>query len=421
MRPKLEDYLKKFENLNNNDYFLKLSNNSRKPNLSLPEKRALRNLRSNNNIIICQSDKNLGTVVLDKSWYQNSCFEHLNNKRDYKKIPNDIFYNELYPTLCNKVKSLLYKYLNKNNEFAKYIMKNNNNMKLPYFYIIPKIHKTPPSSRPISASQHWLFTPFSSLLAEILNPYVEKTRTYLKNSAHLVGQLIKFRKPHHISLLGTGDIESLYTNIPIPDLFQTISDIITKNKNDIEKKYGIEYEIIIKLTEMILINNYVGFNNEIYLQMHGIPMGTPCAPQLANLYLDMLEKKLPIDLIRLNLLWKRYIDDIIVIWSGDLETFSKFQTFYSNLAPTIKINWSINEKTAEFLDLKITKTEITLLPHSLVNKNDSIGGNSLNNNLINDQYIKDIYKTHYILEHMTHQKTLNNYKFLSSPITAEVL
>lgn len=62
-----------------------------------------------------------------------------------------------------------------------------------------------------------------------------------------------------------------------------------------------------------------------YKQVCGIAMGAKYAPSVANLYMaeweeDALYSRKPQQL----LLFKRYIDDIIVIWAGDRESLIDF-------------------------------------------------------------------------------------------------
>ncbi|EYC00880.1 hypothetical protein Y032_0112g315 [Ancylostoma ceylanicum] len=58
------------------------------------------------------------------------------------------------------------------------------------------------------------------------------------------------------------------------------------------------------------------FNNDFYAQKQGLAMGIRIAPLLAIVYLDHIEKPLLRNGI---ILYKRYIDDVIVIGSSDAE------------------------------------------------------------------------------------------------------
>jgi hypothetical protein len=64
------------------------------------------------------------------------------------------------------------------------------------------------------------------------------------------------------------------------------------------------------IIKLVLYNN-ISSNNNFYIQIKGISMGIICGPTIANLYLSILEKQLLI--IERPLIYKRYIDDILII------------------------------------------------------------------------------------------------------------
>ena len=68
------------------------------------------------------------------------------------------------------------------------------------------------------------------------------------------------------------------------------------------------------------------FNNKHFLQIQVTAMGTKMAPAYANLYMGKLEEKLK-DVGKPHVkLWKRFIDDIFVIWTGSKPEFITFMT-----------------------------------------------------------------------------------------------
>ena len=379
-KPILEKYFNNIKRVTASDNFDITSSNFTRNNLRGNLRSALRQLQNNNNIIIKEADKYLGIVILDKEWYNNSCLNHLQNTRDYLQINRELFIHKIYPQLIIKYNNIL-KRISKSNKYYKYLNKNNSNNKYPYFYIIPKVHKPDLSSRPITASHNWVFTPSSAIMADILNPYVEMNTTFLKNSNHLLEIIQPLNStPHFISYIITGDVESLYTNIPLDSLYNIISNVIKININDISNKFDFDYETIDQLLKLILHESYCEYDKEIYKQTHGIPMGTPCAPQMANLFLNHYEQK--ISSFSSNLLiWKRYIDDILIIWSGDRDSLQQFLDLYSYFSPSIKISWNIQENYGEFLDLYLIKD-------------------------------KEGYSNNFILNYKTHQKLLNTYLYV---------
>ena len=142
-------------------------------------------------------------------------------------------------------------------------------------------------------------------------------------------------------------------------MFNITTKYLTDHKIDIENKYNYKIDDIINLLHFILFECYVQFNHNIFKQTHGIPMVTPCAPQLANLFLSYFENKF--SFINNNIIiWKRYIDDVLLIWSGTKEDLDSFLNNYSKIHETIKINWIIKTDCTEFLDIYIIKEKCQL-------------------------------------------------------------
>ena len=63
------------------------------PNLSIKEKKALRNLRDDKNIVITKADKGNCTVIIDKEKYEEKIFKLLNEKDTYVILKKDLTKN----------------------------------------------------------------------------------------------------------------------------------------------------------------------------------------------------------------------------------------------------------------------------------------------------------------------------------------
>ena len=69
------------------------------------------------------------------------------------------------------------------------------------------------------------------------------------------------------------------------------------------------------------VNIYVQFDSMVYQQIVGIPMGTTCAPLIADLFLNCYERDFMLNILqfkRFDLIYKfkdtsRYLDDIFTI------------------------------------------------------------------------------------------------------------
>ena len=123
---------------------------------------------------------------------------------------------------------------------------------------------------------------------------------------------------------------------------------------------SIPTEYFIKLLKLVMECNIFKFNNKFWVQWIGTCMETRVAPTYANVFMGKLEKemlsKCPEHLKKFIHTWCRFIDDILVIWTGTDETFDEFFNFLNSFHPTIQFDepqHDVEENSCEFLDLKI--------------------------------------------------------------------
>ena len=80
-------------------------------------------IKKDNNILYIPSDKNLGITIVDKSWYLNECYRHLNDLKTYTPLSIDPNINYVY----NQLKDILIKYnIGNNSNLYKYLLQNIN-------------------------------------------------------------------------------------------------------------------------------------------------------------------------------------------------------------------------------------------------------------------------------------------------------
>lgn len=125
------------------------------------------------------------------------------------------------------------------------------------------------------------------LIELILQPFVQKTSSYLKDSQDLMIKTKNLVLPNTKVYLYSIDFESLYTNIDTEKLLSKITNFISPHlSNSIHITVLGFYEIL----KLILENNIFAFKNEFFIQILGIIMGAICGPSLANIYVWILEK-----------------------------------------------------------------------------------------------------------------------------------
>ena len=107
---------------------------------------------------------------------------------------------------------------------------------------------------------------------------------------------------------------------------------------------------------MILKSNAFRFGNEYYRQITGTAMGTPMAPNYANLFMDNFEQNLLHDYSQKTglspLVWFRFTDDIFFIWTGNKDSLDHFISFTQNYSKSknmkSKIKFEISGELTKF-------------------------------------------------------------------------
>ena len=152
---------------------------------------------------------------------------------------------------------------------------------------------------------------------------------------------------------------------------------------------------IIKLLELVLTNNHFEFNGKYYHQLSGTAMGTKLAPSYANLFVTKFEEKHVYTYPLQPKLWKRFKDDIFIIWPHDMDSLLKFINHLNIVHPTIKFTNDISDTEISFLDLTI-----------------HIQQSQLHTKLYNKTTDRHIYLNYFSEHSMSPKKSISNSQFL---------
>ena len=112
--------------------------------------------------------------------------------------------------------------------------------------------------------------------------------------------------------------------------------------------------VIVNFLKMILtLNNFV-FNGQHYLQIKGCAMGTKCAPSYANFFMDNFESKYIFPKTNQKTkAYRRFIDDIFMLWIGTLDELKNFEHTINQIHPSIKLTFEHSFEEISFLDTTI--------------------------------------------------------------------
>ena len=158
-------------------------------------------------------------------------------------------------------------------------------------------------------------------------------------------------------LLCTLDITSLYKNIPHNEGTQAIKEFLAIHRDTNVLPHN---SYITELLKVVLTNNYFDFNCKHYHQKSETAMGTKLAPSYVNLFMTKFEQ---IHVYTYHLqptLWKRFIDDIFMIWHHGMDSVLEFIQHLNTVHRTIKFTSNISPSEIAFLDLIIYSIDVKL-------------------------------------------------------------
>ena len=198
---------------------------------------------------------------------------------------------------------------------------------------------------------------------------------------------------HRATSIQKFDFSTLYTSIPHDLLKSRMNSIINnafKHKNGATRYTHIKVcrnkscftsdplngdnkytaNDICKMIEFLVDNIYVRFGGQLFRQMVGIPMGTNCAPLLADLFLYSYENE--------------FLDKLIKEGKRKLDLISfnnkRFKEFISDIYPKELTISETTESTsvASYLDLLFIRDNSNNITTKLYDKRDTFGFHIVN-------------------------------------------
>ncbi|XP_069599301.1 uncharacterized protein [Ranitomeya imitator] len=319
-------------------------------NLTKEEKVALSNLKKNDTLEIKEADKGGNIVLWPKDMYCMEARRQLDNTQYYLKLPSDptLIFKTQFDRLLERAFSC--GIINKRErDFL-----TTAHPVTPTFYLVPKIHKSisVPPGRPIISGLGGLYEKPCSYLDYFLQPLVKTLDSHVRDSSHLIELFQPLLVPDNVILV-TLDVEALYTNIEHKQGMITTSYFLEKHSTG-DRGHD---AFILELLRFVLEKNYFIFDRTFYKQASGTAMGAKCAPSYANLFMGWWEETHVQKLRSYSLhviKWLRFIDDIIIIWSGTSDELGAFIEELNNNCWNIKLTTTFSTISVDFLDLRVS-------------------------------------------------------------------
>ena len=309
------------------------------PKLASKLRQGARDLKALN-VVLKEADKNLGIVAIRGDIYNAMVREHLNSTTYARvvRFPHEVIWKRLENIIKLYTPRIPL-------SLKKEWLEHANSAKEPCpFYVIPKIHKPTLGSRPITAQHSYMLAPLSRALAKVLQPISDGFMEIAKDSKMVVQQLETKHVKEPVVFL-TYDVEQLYPSIDLRDAINTLGSKLPIMDED----RGFWKKVL----QLIMYNNYVTWNDQVFRQMKGTATGTQVAPPFANLYL-LFKFRMVFDEEAPGIIYQsRYIDDGLVM-VNDVETAERIASKLND-ATNLRLTFQIDNHCATYLDLDVYK------------------------------------------------------------------
>ncbi len=339
-------------------------------NLSKQEYDALKKLSSNKDIVIQKSDKGNSVVLLDRADYLKRMQEMVDDVSKFEKIAvkDGKKYNFMVKE-TREVDNILKELLGITREERLKLSPDGPNP--ARLYGLPKIHKPLvdglPKYRPIISQIGSPTYKIAKFLLSFVQPFTTNEYT-IRDTFHFVSMLDG--KDHRL-VMASLDVESLFTNIPLDETIEIVTNKVFEKKNQVNGLYRTDFK---KLLTLSTKGTVFLFNGHYYRQKDGVAMGSPLGPALANAFLCHHEPTW-LDECPLSfspIFFARYIDDIFVLLRSK-DHISELSEYMSSRHPNIRFTYEEEANNVlPFLDVNVFRDADRF--SSTVHRKDTFSG-----------------------------------------------
>ena len=161
-------------------------------------------------------------------------------------------------------------------------------------------------------------------------------------------------------ILVSYDVSSLFTNVPLNETIEIQAEkAFTNNWFNETHNLDITKSDLTELLRLATKDQLFQFDGRLYEQVHGVAMGSPLGPLMANAFLCSIEEKLE----RENMLpgfYKRYVDDTLATMPN-VPAATAFLSTLNECHPSIQFTMEIAESNKlPFLGMMIEKIDCQL-------------------------------------------------------------
>lgn len=295
-------------------------------------------------VVVTTADKGNKTVIMYREGYNEKMDNLLSDTNIYERISRDPT-NQII-TRHNKLINEVLRDGGIDESTAKTLMCRNGILGRIYGQI--KLHKEDKCLRPIISTVGTTTYNLAKHLSSLFRHILGSTPYDAIDSFKMAEQLRSLNVPEDHVMISL-DVVSLFTNIPkvlvceiIEEKWEVLKTVTTLNKNQ-----------LISMINSIIDSCYFTYDDKIYRQVNGLPMGSALSPPLADLVLEKLLQEIVSKRDDIFFL-KRYVDDLFLIIPATKtqEILEAFNGYHQNIKFTLELE---KQQKINFLELSITR------------------------------------------------------------------
>ncbi|XP_071112100.1 uncharacterized protein [Haliotis cracherodii] len=150
--------------------------------------------------------------------------------------------------------------------------------KPPYARATIKVHKQPVKARLLVCSRNTIHYNTAQYLARLLAPLGKTAKSFITDSTEFCRKISTITEP---GTLVSYDVVDLFTNVPRDEALSILRRRIEAVYPDLTTHLSIDS--IIRLITSCITSTYFTWQDKIYQQTHGLPMGSPLSPIITEI------------------------------------------------------------------------------------------------------------------------------------------
>jgi len=312
----------------------------------------LKNLSSNPNLVVTKPDKGNGVVLQDRQSYLDKMHTILDDRSKFQLSSEEWI-------------KLLFRQEDRVNRFVDNLLKCGvisdeeksrlrvSGSKPGIMYGLPKIHKRGVPLRPILSTIGTCNYDMSKFLVSLLSPICDSEYS-VKDSFSFAREISQFSNSNYV--MASFDVSSLFTSIPISETIEIILSKLYTSDQFVYSKFN--KKDFRRLLELCTRDNLFIFDNVLYKQVDGAPMGGCVSPSLAEIFMSHHERQWLNDCPAefKPVLYRRYVDDTFLLFKSP-QHVPLFLQYVNSKHPAINFTCESElDGKLSFLDIEITKT-----------------------------------------------------------------